>query len=195
MPRFCHKMKWGIFLFKLETFRALEYLTASTDNELPDKGDLLVTFLGISLLLLDLWFILQNINEELDEFIDITIPESQKIGDGMGAYVAYKVVTRTNIPIFKKKTMCVMRRFSDFLGLHDKLTEKYLRIGRIIPPAPEKSVIGMTKIKMSNQEQAGSGDFVERRKQSLERYVRRTAKHPVLRVDPDVREFLESGKN
>jgi sorting nexin-1/2 len=35
-----------------------------------------------------------------------------------------------------------MRRFSDFLGLHDKLVEKYLRMGRIIPPAPEKSVIG-----------------------------------------------------
>lgn len=168
-------------------------MTTSSGNEHPNKGDLLVFCPGISFL--DSWFLLQNINEELDEFIDITIPESQKIGDGMGAYVAYKVVTRTNIPIFKKKTMCVMRRFSDFLGLHDKLTEKYLRIGRIIPPAPEKSVIGMTKIKMSNQEQAGSGDFVERRKQSLERYVRRTAKHPVLRVDPDVREFLESGKS
>lgn len=34
------------------------------------------------------------------------------------------------------------RRFSDFLGLHDKLTDKYLKVGRIIPPAPEKSVIG-----------------------------------------------------
>lgn len=38
-----------------------------------------------------------------------------------------------------------MRRFSDFLGLHDKLVEKYLRMGRIIPPAPEKSVIGKWK--------------------------------------------------
>ena len=60
----------------------------------------------------------------------------------MGAYVAYKVETRTNMLIFKKRNFSVIRRFSDFLGLHDKLTEKYLRNGRIIPPAPEKSVIG-----------------------------------------------------
>lgn len=86
----------------------------------------------------------QNLGEERDDFIDISIQESQKVGDGMGAYLAYKVITRTNIPIFKKKTMCVMRRFSDFLGLHDKLIEKYQRTGRIIPPAPEKSVIGNT---------------------------------------------------
>lgn len=48
---------------------------------------------------------------------------------------------------------------------------------------------------MSNQSETGSptgSDFVERRKQGLERYLRRTAKHPVLRVDPDFREFLES---
>jgi len=38
--------------------------------------------------------------------------------------------------------MEVYRRFSDFLGLHEKLVVKHLHQGRIIPPAPEKSVIG-----------------------------------------------------
>lgn len=37
-------------------------------------------------------------------------------------------------------------------GLRDKLAEKYLQNGRIIPPAPDKSIIGMTKIKMSKEE-------------------------------------------
>lgn len=60
----------------------------------------------------------------------------------MSAYMAYTVTTRTNKPLFKKREFSVVRRFSDFLGLHDKLTEKYLKVGRIIPPAPEKSVIG-----------------------------------------------------
>lgn len=60
----------------------------------------------------------------------------------MGSYLAYRVCTSTNMPIFKKQGFAVLRRFSDFLGLHDKLTEKYLKVGRIIPPAPEKSVIG-----------------------------------------------------
>ncbi|KAL3287911.1 hypothetical protein HHI36_002368 [Cryptolaemus montrouzieri] len=53
----------------------------------------------------------------------------------------------------------------------------------------------MTKIKMSNQHENGGGngnEFVERRRASLERYLNRTAQHPVLVVDPDFREFLES---
>lgn len=112
----------------------------------------------------------------------------------MGAYMAYRVTTKTNMPIFKRHEFGVTRRFSDFLGLHDKLSEKYLKVGRIIPPAPEKSVIGMTKIKISSQQESPSNgnDFVERRRASLERYLRRTAQHPVLVLDPDFREFLES---
>jgi len=42
--------------------------------------------------------------------------------------------------------MEVYRRFSDFLGLHEKLVEKHLHRGCIIPPPPEKSVIGMVAI-------------------------------------------------
>ncbi|KOC66717.1 Sorting nexin-2 [Habropoda laboriosa] len=131
-----------------------------------------------------------------DIFLKITVTSPQKIGDGMGAYVAYKVETKTNMPIFRKRNFSVIRRFSDFLGLHDKLTDKYLRNGRIIPPAPEKSVIGTTKIKMSgdkSQEQnSSSTEFIEKRRAALERYLNRTAAHPVLSVDPDFREFLEA---
>lgn len=131
--------------------------------------------------------------ENKDQFLEISVTEATRVGDGMGAYVAYKVETRTNIPLFQRKNFAVQRRFSDFLGLHDKLVEKYLRSGRIIPPAPEKSVLGMTKIKMSAQnEQGTSSEFVERRRASLERYLKRTAAHPVLCVDPDFREFLEA---
>ncbi|KAI4466970.1 sorting nexin [Holotrichia oblita] len=130
-----------------------------------------------------------------DQFINITITEPQKIGEGMGSYLAYRVCTSTDMSIFKKREFAVLRRFSDFLGLHDKLTEKYLKVGRIIPPAPEKSVIGNAKVKMSSQPEGGTvngNDFVERRRAALERYLRRTAQHPVLVLDPDFREFLES---
>lgn len=60
----------------------------------------------------------------------------------MSSYVAYRIVTRTNMPMFKSNNMAVLRRFSDFLGLHNKLTEKYLRNGRLIPPAPQKNMLG-----------------------------------------------------
>ena len=56
------------------------------------------------------------------------------------------VVFKTNIPDFRKSEMEVYRRFSDFLGLHEKLIEKHLHRGCIVPPPPEKSVIGMLVI-------------------------------------------------
>merc|ERR1711988_1431926 len=52
----------------------------------------------------------------------------------------------------------------------------------------------MTKIKMSKEE-AGSQDFVEKRRAALERFLCRTAKHPSLKLDPDFREFLEMDGN
>jgi len=51
---------------------------------------------------------------------------------------------QTDIPDFRQTEMEVYRRFSDFLGLHEKLVVKHLHQGRIIPPAPEKSVLGET---------------------------------------------------
>ena len=49
---------------------------------------------------------------------------------------------QTDIPDFRQTDMEVCRRFSDFLGLHEKLVVKHLHHGCIIPPAPQKSVIG-----------------------------------------------------
>ncbi|XP_063842858.1 sorting nexin-2-like isoform X7 [Scylla paramamosain] len=128
-----------------------------------------------------------------DEFIQITVSDPQKIGDGMSSYMAYKVTTKTNVSYFRKKHWSVMRRFSDFLGLHRKLVEKHLHSGRVIPPAPEKSAIGTTKIKLGSDKNADSGslDFIERRRAALERYMNRTSTHPTLRADPDFREFVE----
>lgn len=53
---------------------------------------------------------------------------------------------------------------------------------------------GMTKIKMSGPNDVSPPiEFLERRRASLERFLQRTAAHPVLGVDPDFREFLISG--
>lgn len=89
-----------------------------------------------------------------------------------------------------------MRRFSDFLGLHDILVEKYLRSGRIIPPAPEKNLLGTTKVKISQtQPESGNGlsmEWVENRRAALERFLQRTAQHPILSADPVFLNFLQS---
>uniref|UniRef100_A0A672YC41 Sorting nexin-2 n=1 Tax=Sphaeramia orbicularis TaxID=375764 RepID=A0A672YC41_9TELE len=114
-------------------------------------------------------------------------------GDGMNAYMAYKVTTKTSMSLFKLREFSVRRRFSDFLGLHSKLASKYLHIGYIVPPAPEKSIVGMTKVKVGKEDQS-SNEFVEKRRSALERYLMRTVKHPILLKDPDVLQFLESSE-
>lgn len=51
-------------------------------------------------------------------------------------------LTQTSMSLFKSNEFSVKRRFSDFLGLHSKLASKYLHVGYIVPPAPEKSIVG-----------------------------------------------------
>ena len=101
----------------------------------------------------------EELNRDLeasDEFIEIHVTSPHKVGDGMSSYMAYKVTTKTNLSYFKKSNPEVNRRFSDFLGLREKLCEKYLQNGRIIPPCPDKSVIGMTKVKMSKEDESST---------------------------------------
>ncbi|XP_057710830.1 sorting nexin-2 isoform X2 [Corythoichthys intestinalis] len=167
---------------------------------------------------------------EEDEFGDksdiaISVSDPEKVGDGINAYVAYKVTTKASppSPLFRLPEFSVRRRFSDFLGLHGKLASKYAHAGYIVPPAPEKSIVGtslrrpgcaldetrprhsnvyrvchvssagMTKVKVG-MEDPSSNEFVEKRRSALERFLTRTAQHPVLLKDPDLVHFLESSE-
>uniref|UniRef100_A0A1A8GQN0 Sorting nexin-2 n=1 Tax=Nothobranchius korthausae TaxID=1143690 RepID=A0A1A8GQN0_9TELE len=125
--------------------------------------------------------------------VHISVSDPEKVGDGMNAYMAYKVSTKTSLSVFKQRDFSVKRRFSDFLGLHSKLASKYLHVGYIVPPAPEKSIVGMTKVKVGKEDQS-SNEFVEKRRSALERYLMRTVKHPILLKDPDVLQFLENSE-
>jgi sorting nexin-1/2 len=126
-----------------------------------------------------------------DSYIHVTVGDAQKIGDGMSAYMTFKVTTKTNLTYFKSSCFSVSRRFSDFLGLYEKLLEKHIQFGRIVPPPPEKDVGGMTKVKMGKEETSGGSAFIQRRRAALERFVNRCLDHPNLRNDPDMRDFLE----
>uniref|UniRef100_A0A8C4ILE5 Sorting nexin-2 n=1 Tax=Dicentrarchus labrax TaxID=13489 RepID=A0A8C4ILE5_DICLA len=128
---------------------------------------------------------LEEEEEELEDKFDIfvSVKDPEKIG--IGYYF-----NSTSMPMFRNKTFTVRRRFSDFLGLYEKLSEKHGPNGFIVPPPPEKSILGMTKVKVG-KEDSSSADFVERRRGALERYLQRVVNHPSLLQDPDVREFLE----
>ncbi|VUZ45885.1 unnamed protein product, partial [Hymenolepis diminuta] len=122
--------------------------------------------------------------------IIVKVLNPEKVGEGMSSYVVYTIKTTTNIKCFKKPNLCVQRRFSDFFGLYEKLKSKYLHLGVIIPCPPEKNVIGTTKMRLSKSTSADS-HFIEKRRVSLECFLRRIINHPILAKDADVLEFLE----
>ena len=155
-------------------------------------------------------------DEAADSFIQVTISDPQKMGEGMSSYMAYRLTTKTNLKHFRRNNFTVIRRFSDFLGMHEKLTEKHAPQGRIIPPAPEKNLVGSTKVKLGqsvgvpiNTVSPNSDvqdndidsslptgrEFINQRRLALERFTNRVLSHPVLRRDSDVVEFLESGRD
>jgi sorting nexin-1/2 len=155
-------------------------------------------------------------DEASDTFIQVTISDPQKVGEGMSSYMAYRITTKTNLKHFKRNNFTVIRRFSDFLGMHEKISEKHSPLGRIIPPAPEKNLVGSTKVKLGQSvgvpinspaanidgpENGANGnaetgrEFINQRRLALERFMNRIVSHPVLRRDSDVVEFLESNRD
>lgn len=89
-------------------------------------------------------------------------------GDGMKAYVSYKV---------QSVDMFVVRRYSDFVWLRDQLEKEF--VGYLIPPLPEKKTMGRFE-----------AEFIEVRRRYLQKFLRRVAEHPALRKSQDFRDFM-----
>lgn len=104
--------------------------------------------------------------------------------------MTYRITTKTSLSMFKKTEFSVNRRFSDFLGLHNRLVQKHLQMGVFLPSPPEKDSLSMAKVKISKDETMPT-DFIDRRRSQLERYLNRLAHHSKLVQDPDFREFIE----
>uniref|UniRef100_A0A0M3JYQ5 PX domain-containing protein n=1 Tax=Anisakis simplex TaxID=6269 RepID=A0A0M3JYQ5_ANISI len=124
--------------------------------------------------------------------INIIINQYEKKGDGINAYLVYRIVTTTeNVLGYANREYEVWRRFSDFLGLHEKLMEKHFQKGILVPAAPEKSIAAFTKTKMnSGPDEQINKEFAERRSRALQRFCMRIARHPRLVSDCDFRDFL-----
>mmetsp|Transcript_12765 Transcript_12765/g.21686 ORF Transcript_12765/g.21686 Transcript_12765/m.21686 type:complete len:360 (-) Transcript_12765:33-1112(-) len=70
------------------------------------------------------------------------------------------------------------RRFSDFVWLRERLLETYP--GVLVPPLPDKKFFGRFET-----------EFIEKRKEALERFLNKCTLHPRLRVAEALRFFLE----
>lgn len=75
----------------------------------------------------------------------------------------------------------MIRRYSDFVWLRDRLLDKYK--GVFVPPLPEKSAVEKFRF---------SAEFIEMRRAALDIFVNRIASHPELQQSEDLRTFLQA---
>ena len=109
----------------------------------------------------------------------------------MNSYVSYKVNTKTDLPQFDRQQLSVVRRYSDFLWLHDELARAFP--GIIIPPIPGKHVVGRLKEPFFPEKKRAEEEkhFLAERKRSLEKFLKRISKHHLLRDNSSFKAFLE----
>ncbi|XWS43390.1 hypothetical protein CRYUN_Cryun16bG0099200 [Craigia yunnanensis] len=114
-------------------------------------------------------------------YLLVSVTDPVKLGDGVQAYISYRVITKTNLPEDLSPEKIVIRRYSDFVWLRDRLFEKYK--GIFIPPLPEKSAVEKFRL---------SAEFIEMRRQALDVFVNRIASHSELQQSEDLRTFLQA---
>ncbi|KAL3755620.1 hypothetical protein ACJRO7_002639 [Eucalyptus globulus] len=113
-------------------------------------------------------------------YLLVSVTDPVKLGNGVQAYISYRVIAKTNFPEYLGPEKIVIRRYSDFVWLHDRLFENYK--GVFIPPLPEKSAVEKFRF---------SAEFIEMRRQALDIFVNRIASHHELRQSEDLRTFLQ----
>lgn len=109
----------------------------------------------------------------------IYVGDPHKVGDLTSSHTEYSVTTKTTSKGYRNPEFTVSRRYRDFLWLYTQLHNN--NPGVIIPPPPEKQAVGRFDT-----------DFVESRRSALERMLNKTAAHPILQHDSDLKLFLES---
>ena len=115
----------------------------------------------------------------LESNIRVTVSEPVKQGEGMNAYISYKISTSTTRPQFAKSAFSVVRRYSDFIWIHGHLSAKYP--GIVVPPLPEKLLVGRF-----------SPEFIENRRRALQLFLQRCCFHPELQHSEHLTTFLEA---
>ncbi|KAH4905022.1 hypothetical protein HBI80_095960 [Parastagonospora nodorum] len=109
----------------------------------------------------------------------IYVGDPHKVGDLTSSHTEYSVTTKTTSKGYRNPEFTVSRRYRDFLWLYTQLHNN--NPGVIIPPPPEKQAVGRFE-----------ADFVESRRAALERMLNKSAAHPILQHDSDLKLFLES---
>ncbi|XP_063686522.1 sorting nexin-18-like isoform X2 [Bolinopsis microptera] len=92
--------------------------------------------------------------------VEITEPIKKAKFKGMKSFMSYHITPNTT-------NLTVERRYKQFDWFHGRLTEKFPCF--IIPPLPEKAVVGKYQ-----------QDFIEQRRDKLELFLNRIGRHPII---------------
>ncbi len=120
-----------------------------------------------------------SIEQAAKPSFSITVGDPHTVGSATSSHTVYSVITRTTSKAYNNPTFTVTRRYRDFLWLYERLHDN--SPGILVPPPPEKQAVGRF-----------DANFIESRRMALERMVNKTAAHPVLQHDGDLKTFLES---
>ncbi|KAI8975645.1 lipid binding protein [Mycotypha africana] len=116
----------------------------------------------------------------------IKIRDPQKHDTPKGSFITYLITTETEVKTFRSgpKPRPVRRRYQDFVWLRTTLAMTYPAC--IIPPLPEKH-----RLEYIKGDRFGP-DFIQRRLLSLQWFLERISRHPILQQSEAVQIFLES---
>ncbi|XP_058491539.1 sorting nexin-7 isoform X2 [Solea solea] len=120
----------------------------------------------------------QDVNT-IDLFITVDNPESHVTA--IETFIMYRVLTKTTRSQFDCSEYEVRRRYQDFLWLRSRLEENHPTL--IVHPLPEKFV-------MKSMVERFNDDFIETRRNALDRFLKKISEHPVLSFSEHLQVFL-----
>ncbi|KAF9188567.1 intercellular trafficking and secretion [Haplosporangium sp. Z 767] len=117
--------------------------------------------------------------------MEITVTDTHREKEGStDSFISYQINTKTTLPGFSAPSVSVRRRFQDFTWLHSVLSKDHPEA--VLPPLPDKHRMRYVR------GDRFSPEFVEKRRASLQRFLRKIAVHPTLQRTESVRVFLDS---
>lgn len=121
----------------------------------------------------------QPVEQAAKPSFSVVVGDPHTVGTATSSHTVYNVITKTTSKAYMNPTFTVTRRYRDFLWLYERLHDN--NPGVVVPPPPEKQAVGRFDT-----------NFIESRRMALERMINKTAAHPVLQMDGDLKTFLES---
>ncbi|CAO3568271.1 unnamed protein product [Mortierella alpina] len=117
--------------------------------------------------------------------MEIRVTDAHREKEGStDSFISYQINTKTTLKEFSGPNVSVRRRFQDFTWLHNVLSKDFP--AAVLPPLPDKHRMRYVR------GDRFSPEFVEKRRASLERFLKKIAVHPVLQRAESLRVFLDS---